>query len=136
MKANEVKPHELPLYLVQQKKQWNPAEFYRIAYQVDNWRAFMLEEDGLPVGALVLTDEPIADAVVLQTIIIDTPLRCEERVVEGSRLIRTLGVEWARQLGRKYIIASTMPAFAERWLAGAGCGPSAHIIEATIREEV
>lgn len=135
VKANPVKPHEIPLYLIKQKRAWDPVEFYRLALVAeDQWRAFLFTEEQRIVGALILADDPLYYAVVLQTLILDKYYRTEERLSEIAPMCRDLALDWARQLGRKVIMSAIQPA--EKFIQISGCGPTAEIVEHVIREEV
>ena len=135
MRSSPVKPHQIPLYLIKQKKGWDPIEFYRVALGITTqWRAYLFTEKQRIIGTLILADDPLHYAVALQTLVIDKEYRTQERLGKIAPMCRNLALAWARELGRKCIMSAIRPA--EKFIEISGCGPTTQIVESVIREEV
>lgn len=136
MNINEVKPHEIPLRLLEQKKIWDLRVFYELAIKGAPWRAFLFDEGdmGDPVAAVILADSPLADAVECQTIIVDKERRTPERVAHVAIIAHALALEEARRLGRRY--AGCGVRNPQKFLDILGNPPKAEILEHVVREEV
>jgi hypothetical protein len=135
VRANPIKPHEIPLYLIQQKKMWDVEEYYRIASQDPNWLSWLIEDDelGLTVGAFIVCDDALHFGVRLQTVIVDKPYRTTERVAEATWMGRNAALMVAKMLGRKWGFCASQ--HAEKYMKYGECGPTAEIVESVIREE-
>ncbi len=137
MEIEPVKPHEIPVRLLEQKKMWDTRLFCEAAITSDNWTAYVFSDDGEgadPWGAMIFVDEPMADALCCQTVIIDkkrrTPERLSAMLVYGHQLLRAA----ARSLGRKYAVVTMRDA--DKYLEILGNPEGAEVIETVIREEV
>lgn len=137
MRVKRVKPFEIPQRLLEQKKTWNLELFYEYAVRAeDSWSAFVMDQgdDGDPVVAVIITDDPLYDAVECQTIIVDKARRTPELVAEASIIARELTLAEGRKRGRKYAGCGTKEP--EKFLQIWGNPPTAVILESVIREEV
>ena len=80
MRCRHVKPFEIPLHLLEQKKIWNLEVFYRMAATATHWYAFVCSDGDDDIGAFILYDDPLYDSVALQTVIVDKAHRTYETV--------------------------------------------------------
>ncbi len=137
MRVKRVKPHEIPLRLLEQKKMWDLRVFYEYAANAgDSWLAFVMDEgdEDDPYAAVILADCPMSMAVDWQTLIIDKPRRTPERF----RDVMTFGYAalraFANRLGRRYICTSINDP--DKYLGAIGHPPAIEIAEYVLREEI
>lgn len=130
-----MKPHEIPVRLLEQKKTWDLEAFYEIAMQNPSWWCFLVGDDGdeEPFGALILSDNPLYDEVDGHTVIVDKAVRTPERAEATIRLGLAMTKEIARQLGRKYMGASVRDP--DRFIAQLG-DSEFQVVESVIRREI
>jgi hypothetical protein len=134
MRVRQVKPHEIPLRLLKQKKVWDLKVFYEFAMTGAPWTAYLLGEDDDPWGAVILEDSPLAMAVFCQTIIVDKTRRTPENVMAAAIYAHEATLEKARVLGRPYAGCGVQNP--EKFLEILGNPPTAKIVEHVVREEV
>lgn len=134
MRVRQVKPHEIPLRLLRQKKVWDLRVFYELAMSVDSWTAYLLGDDDDPWGAIIIEDSPLAMAVSCQTIIVDKARRTQENVMAAAIYAHEATLEKARELGRPYVGCGVKNP--EKFLEILGHPPTAQIVECWVREEV
>lgn len=110
LSIRRVKPHEIPLHLLRQKKIWNLSVFYEMAVVATDWWAFVIDdgEASDPWAAVIITDNHLYDSVACQTLIVDKARRTPDRVALAIRIAYELGVAVAKQLGRKAIGTAVM----------------------------
>lgn len=136
MRVKQVKPHEIPLSLLEQKKAWDLKLFYEFAVTNGNeWPSYVIDEgdEGDPFAAFILNDNPMYRGVMCHTIIVDKERRTLERVSKVAIIAHEYTVALAQRLGRKY--AGTAVRDPEKFIEILG-NPNVEILEHTVREEV
>lgn len=136
MRVKQVKPHEIPLRLLEQKKTWDLRVFYEYAIANGHeWWAYVIDEgdEGDPFAAFIVTDNRLHDAVACQTIIVDKERRTPERVQRVAILAHEFTLTRGRELGRKY--AGCAVQNAEKFIELLG-NPNIEILEQVVREEL
>jgi len=135
VRVKRVKPHEIPIRLLEQKEAWDLRVFFERAVAAEDWRAYVVDEgdENDPVGAFIITDNPMYRAVDCQTIIVDKARRTPERVAMVSILAHEYTLSYGRGLGRKY--AGCGVKNAEKFIAILG-NPNIEILETVVREEL
>lgn len=136
MRVKRVKPHEIPLRLLEQKKMWDVRVFYEFAIAHGHeWWAYVVDEgDELdPCAAFIITDNPLYRAVSCQTIIVDKARRTPERVAQVAILAHEVALALARSLGRQY--AGCAVKDPDKFIALLG-NPKVEVLEHIVREEV
>jgi hypothetical protein len=128
-----VKPSEIPRRLAEQKV-WNVDEFYRQARERNDWHTYLFIVDGVDIGAAILIDDPLYDAIGVHTAIIDKPYRRDEIATTILLAIYKMTVRMAELFDRHYVLyGSPHP---EKLLARLGYPPGAKVNEMIIRDEV
>ena len=136
MRTRRVKPFEIPVRLLAQKKIWDLKVFYEMAMVAQDWSAFLLldDDDDEAVGAIIIADNPLYRAVACQTVIVDKAKRTAKRVAETAWIARELTLEEARQRGRPYATCAVLNA--QKYLEILGNPPTIKITETLVLEEV
>jgi len=136
MRVKRVKPHEIPLRLLEQKKVWDLRVFYEFAVvRGHEWWAYVADEgdEDDPCAAFIITDNPLYRAVACTTIIVDKARRTPERVAQVAILAHEYTLALGRKLGRKY--AGCAVKNPEKFIELLG-NPEIEILEHFVREEV
>jgi hypothetical protein len=137
LRVKRVKPHEIPLHLLRQKKTWDLRVFYEYSLLAgDNWCAFVLDEgdDGDPFAAVILADVLLSDCVEVHTLIVDKARRDTEHVAAAALFARSAALAFARHQGRKYAAAGLKQP--QKFMDIFGHPPTMEIVETVIREAV
>ena len=137
MRVKQVKPHEIPLHLLRQKKVWDISLFHEYAVRAgDSWRAFVMDEgdEGDPFAAVIISDAPLSMAVDCHTIIVDKVRRTPDRVAAAAVFAHEAALSWARELGRPY--AGCGVKNPEKFMEILGNPPTVEILETIVRETV
>ena len=134
MMPRRVKPHEIPLRLLEQKKVWDLKVFYELAMVAHGWLAYVIGPDDDPWGAIILEDNPLGMSIFCQTLIIDKARRTPERVSLASNYVYLLAREAAKQRGRRYLMTAVQDP--DKFMEMIGNPPDVQVIETILRKEI
>ena len=100
---------ELPRFLLEQKKTLQPDRFYALVAAGWPVHAFLVHESGQPrpVACWFLVGSPLYDGLLIDTFVVDKPLRSEARVRACMRAAARVCSGLVRELGFRRFAWST-----------------------------
>lgn len=107
--AEAVDPADLPRFLLAQKRNLSPDRFYALVASGWKVHAFVLHERGQPrpVCCWFMAGSPLYEGLLIDTFVVDKPLRTEERVRACMRKTKDVCERLIRELGLPLFAWST-----------------------------